>query len=86
MIAQVVYFLCAATSLVCVILLFRAYKSSGVRLLFWSTVCFAGFTVTNVLLFMDLIIVPEINLIFWRSTAALIGAAALLFGLIWEIQ
>ena len=64
----------------------RAYRSSGFRLLFWSGICFAILTLNNVLLFIDLIIVPEADLTLLRNGTALVGAVTLLFSLIWNTQ
>jgi hypothetical protein len=83
--AEAVYLLCAATSIVCALLLFRAYRDQRTRLLLWSTLCFAFLTLNNILLFVDLIVVPyTVDLSLWRSSTALVGVALLLFGLIWE--
>jgi hypothetical protein len=83
--AEAVYLLCAATSLLCALLLLRAYLDQRTRLLLWSTLCFAFLTLNNILLFVDLIIVPyTVDLSLWRSSTALAGIVLLLFGLIWE--
>jgi hypothetical protein len=83
-VAEAVYLLCAATSIVCGVLLLRGYHISKTRLLFWASLCFLGFAVNNVFLFIDLIILPEIDLFWWRTTPALAGMVLLLYGLIWE--
>ena len=80
----VTYILCALTSMVCFGLLIRSYLKTKVRLLLWCSLCFFFFSIQNVLLFVDFILVPEINMIFWRTAIGFIGAAILLFGLIWE--
>jgi hypothetical protein len=82
----VIYLLCAITSLVCAVLLLRGYRRSGVRLLLWSGLCFVGFFLNNVLLFVDLRVVPTIDLAFIRMVPALVGIALLLYGLIWETE
>jgi hypothetical protein len=82
--AETVYALCASTSILCAVLLFRGYRATRTRLLFWSSLCFAGLALNNVLLFVDLILVPNIDLFFWRAAAALAGMSILLYGLIWE--
>ena len=84
MFANVVYILCAATSALCAGLLFRGYRASGVRLLFWSGLCFVGLALNNVLLIVDVRLVPDIDLSTWRMLPALAGAALLLYSLIWE--
>ena len=40
--AEVIYVLCAVTSVVCAVLLQRQYAKTGTTLLAWSAVCFAG--------------------------------------------
>ena len=52
--AELVYGLCALTSAGCAALLFQGYRRSGTRLLFWSSLCFAGLALNNALLFVDL--------------------------------
>jgi hypothetical protein len=82
---SVVYVLCAVTAFVCAVLLLRGYSKSGARLLLWSGLCFVGLTVNNVLVFIDLSILPaETSLILWRNVSALIGMLLLLYGLIWD--
>lgn len=82
--AHVVYILCALTSIGCVCLLFRQYRRTRGGLLFWSTWCFACFAVTNVLLFIDLVVLPETDLSVIRSSLTLAGMLMLLYGLIRE--
>ena len=85
--AESVYVLCAVTSAVCAILLLRGYGRSRARLLFWAGLCFIGFTLNNVLLFIDLIVFPtQIDLSVVRTVPALIGVLLLLYGLIWEVD
>ena len=79
--AQAVYILCALTSLACAVLLARAHRATGVRLLFWSVVCFSGLALTNVLLFVDLVVIPDVDLQPLRSSVTLLGITALLYGL-----
>lgn len=83
--AAAVYLLCALTSIVCATLLIRAYRANRARLLFWSSVCFIGLALNNVLVFIDLIVVPQqIDLRVLRDFVALIAMAIMLFGLIWD--
>ncbi len=79
-----IYFLCAATSFLCALLLFRGYRRSTARLLLWSSLCFAGLFLNNVLLIVDLQIVPDQDLSVLRSIPALAGISFLLYGLIAE--
>jgi hypothetical protein len=82
--AEVVYALCALTSIACAALLIRSYLTTHVRLLLWSSLCFVGLALNNVLLFIDLIVVPQVDLEVWRLGVALLAMLMLLFGLLWE--
>jgi hypothetical protein len=83
---DVVFALCAFTSLLCAILLWRGYRNSRQRLLMWSALCFTGLFLNNLMLLVDVRIVPELDLSVWRSLPALAGIACLLYGLIWESE
>lgn len=83
--SALIYSLCALTSAACLVLLWRSYLRSKVRLLFWSGLCFALLTVNNVLLVFDKVIYPvEVDLKTWRLAAAALAVLLILFGLIWE--
>ena len=81
-----VYALCALTSLACAWLLLRGYLRTRVRLLLWSGLCFAGLALNNVILFVDVRMVPDVDLSLWRSLPALAGIVLLLYGLVWETR
>lgn len=83
--AAVIYALCALTSITCCVLLWRSWRASRARLLFWSALCFAALSVNNVLLVLDRVVLPvEVDLTMWRLAAGLGAVLLLLFGLIWE--
>ncbi len=84
MIGPVVYILCALTCSLCAVLLLRAYFRQRARLLFWSGVAFCAFGVGNILLFVDLVLVPEADLSLARNVITLVGILLLLRALIWE--
>ncbi|MBV1797005.1 DUF5985 family protein [Siccirubricoccus sp. G192] len=80
-----VYLLCAATSLCCLALLTRSYLHTRSRLLLWSALSFVGFTANNLLVFIDLILLPaEIDLLPLRNLTSLAAIGVLLYGFIWE--
>lgn len=81
-----VYLLCAATAFACCVLLLRGYRRSRVRLLLWCCLCFLALTAENVFLFIDMVVVPNIDLSSLHISAAVIGVALLLYGLIWEVK
>ncbi len=82
--AETVYILCAATSLGCAIMLLRGYRQAPTRLLFWSCACFACFALTNTLLFVDLVLIPDLDLSLIRNGITLVGLLMLLYGMIWD--
>jgi len=76
----------ALASFGCMALLFRGYARTRSRLLLWSGLCFIFLTVNNVLLFVDNVILPDIDLRLYRLLAALIGIGCLLYAFIWEAE
>jgi hypothetical protein len=78
------YALATVTSFACTVLLLRGYLRSRVRLLFWSSLCFVGLTVNNILLFADLVIFPMADLRLPRLIASMAGLACLLYAFVWE--
>jgi Family of unknown function (DUF5985) len=84
--ATAVYVLCILTSLGCAVLLVRGWRTSRVRLLLWSALCFIGLALNNILLFVDVRVFPETDLSVVRSLPALAGILLLLYGLIWETR
>jgi hypothetical protein len=82
--ASAVYLLCGLTSIACAVLLFRQYRLTRGALLFWSTWCFVCFALTNILLFLDLVVFPGVDLSVLRSSINLAGMMMLLFGMVRE--
>jgi hypothetical protein len=80
--AEAVYLLCAVTSLACATLLLRSYRRTRMKLILWTSLCFVGLAANNVLLFIDLGVVPDVDLMVWRSATGLAAVAVLLYGLI----
>jgi len=80
----IVFLLCIATSATCAGLLFRGWRRTGTRLLLWSALCFVGLAANNLLVFVDLVALPEIDLKPMRLLASLIAVSVLLWGIIWE--
>ena len=84
--AALIYLLCMLTALICACLLLRAWRRSGYRLLLWSGLCFVGLTINNLLLVVDRLVLPSVDLSIWRTSMALVAMAVLLYGLIWESE
>jgi hypothetical protein len=85
-VAEAVYLAGAILCAACAALLFRGYGRNHVRLLLWSALCFVGLTANNAILFVDLVMVPAVDLSLWRALAALGGLAVLVYGLVWDAR
>lgn len=84
--SELIYGLCALTAILCSCLLFRSYSRSRSRLLLWSGLCFAGLALNNLLLIVDYLLLPTVDLSTIRLLPALIGMAMLIYGLILEAE
>ena len=85
--SSAVYILCAATSAVCAVLLLRGYARSRARFLLWSSLCFVGLGLNNLLLVLDKVVFPtQYDLSLWRTVPAVAGLALLMYGLIWDAE
>jgi hypothetical protein len=85
-VATIIYFLCAATSASCAALLMRSYSQTRVKLLFWSGLCFVGLALSNALLVVDLVFVPDVSFWLARNILTLGGLSVLIYGLVWETR
>ncbi|HKR30440.1 MAG TPA: DUF5985 family protein [Terriglobales bacterium] len=79
-----VYLLGTAVTLACAILLLRGYLGGKKKLLLWSSICFFGLAASYLLVFLDLVMLPNVDLYVWRLGTAAVAMMFLLYGLIWE--
>jgi hypothetical protein len=82
----IIYLLCLATSAICACLLVRSYVNTRSKLLLYSASCFVLLAVNNLLVVIDLVVLPNVNLIPFRQLAAIAAVGVLLFGFIWETE
>ena len=82
----VVFSLCFLTSAACAGLLARAFLRQRVRLLLTSAICFIFLALNNLLVVVDLLLLPDIDLLLWRQVAALFAVIVLLAGFVWDTQ
>ena len=82
----VVYVLCTVASIVCAVLLYSAWRGSRASLLLWTMICFVGLALNNVLLLIDEVVAPGVELTTWRAVPALVGVVALVYGLVTETR
>ena len=83
-IGAIVYLLCLVSSGVCAMLLVRHYLRLKAPLLLWSGTCFVFLALNNLIVVLDLLILPAIDLSVIRNATSLIGISALLYGFVWE--
>ena len=81
---QALYILTCLTTLLCAILLLRAFLRVHRRLLMWSGLCFVWLTISNLLVIGDLIVFTSTDLYIYRLASAAVAMVLLLYGLIWE--
>lgn len=81
-----VYVLCFLTALACAVLLLRAYRATGSKLLLWTGLGFSALTVNNLLLVADLVVWPDGDLWVLRQAAAVTAIAVFLYGFLWELD
>ncbi len=81
-----VYILCFLTSGACAFLLARSYRRTGARLLLWSALCFLLLAGNNLMVVVDLLVLPDVNLRLARLAFSLTALGVLLFGFIWDLE
>lgn len=84
MMGLLVYVLCTVTSLGCSVLLWRGYRRSRMRLLFWSSLCFGILAVSNIILILDLVVFPDVYILPYRTAVTFVALLVLIYGLIFE--
>ena len=82
--AEAVYTLCALTSFLRAVLLVQSWRRTRARILLWSSLCFVGLAANNLLLLIDLVFAPDVDLARMRAVTATGALAVLVLGLIWE--
>lgn len=83
--AEAVFLLCGLASVACAVLLLRGYRRTRARLLLWSSLCFIGLAVNNVMLFVDKVLLgPHVDLAEERLVVALAAIGLMLIGLVWD--
>jgi len=84
--AETIYLLCAATSLVAAFMLLRYYLRRRTPILLWSFIAFLGLAANNVIVFIDLVLYPSIDMSLARAAVGAFAMLALVYGLIWEAE
>lgn len=84
--AGLVYILGTLVTLSCALLLLRSYARTRTRLLLWSGLCFSGLTLSNALLIVDLLVLPQVDLYIFRLGTAAVAMLVLLYGLVFASE
>ena len=82
--AEAIYLLCGATSLIAAAMLLRQYRRRRTNLLLWSCIAFIGLSINNVLIYVDLILFTGVDLSLVRTAVGAVSMLVLVYGLIWE--
>ena len=82
----IVYILCFLTSGACAWLLGRSYRSTRTPLLLWSSVCFGFLAANNLILVIDLLLIPGLDLRLARLLLALAAVVSLIWGFVWQLE
>lgn len=84
--AATVYVLCLIASTVCAVLLIRSALTRGSSLLIWSAACFSLLALNNLLVVIDLLLLPtQVDLSLFRQLSNLAAVSTLLYGFIREV-
>jgi hypothetical protein len=84
--APFVYTLCLLASAACSVLLIRRYIQLRTPLLLWSAACFVFLALNNLLVVLDLVLLPSVDLTMYRTASSLGAVLTLLYGFIWELD
>lgn len=82
----IVFALCFLTASACALLLARAYRRSGMRLLFWTALAFGFLALNNFVLLLDGVVFPSVDLRPFRVASAAAAIVILLYAFIAEVD
>jgi len=86
MFEPLIYILCFLTSAICAGLLLASYRRQREPLLIWSALCFCLLAFNSLLVFIDIIMLPETDLLPLRQATELVAIGVLLYGFVWESE
>lgn len=84
--AIIIYLLCLLTSVTCAFLLARSYTRYRTRILLWSSAAFVLLAFNNLVMVLDIIVFPDLDLSLYRTCLSLAAGVTLLYGFIWELD
>ena len=86
MFEPLVYATCFLTSAGCAWLLLSSYRRHRQGLLLWSAFCFCLLAFNSLLVFIDIILLPNVSLLSLRLATNLLAVSVLLYGFVWESE
>jgi hypothetical protein len=82
--AELIYGLCTILSLAIAAMLWRQHRRMPTRMIYWTALCFSGLALSNLVLVLDKLVFPEVDLRVLRHSISLLSIGLLLFGLVYE--
>lgn len=82
--AELIYGLCTVLSLFIAVMLWRQQRRLPTRMIYWTAMCFTGLALSNLLLVLDKLVFPELDLRVLRHSVSLLSISLLLLGLVYE--
>ena len=86
LVQSAVYLLCSLTSFIAMLLVYRSYLQNRTRLLLWTALAFVALAANNLVLFVDIVMLPGISLLLLRHLVSLLAVGLLLYGFVWELD
>lgn len=83
---HLVYGLCLLTCAACAALLIRTWLRSRQPLLAWSAACFSLLALNNLMVVLDMVVLPHIDLSVPRMATSLAAVCVLIYGFVWEVD
>jgi hypothetical protein len=82
--AELIYGLCTILSLAIAVMLWRQQRRMPTRMIYWTALCFSGLALANLVLVLDKLVFPDLDLRVLRHSISLLSIGLLLFGLVYE--
>jgi len=82
--AELIYGLCTILSLAIAVMLWRQHRRMPTRMIYWTALCFSGLALSNLVLVLDKLVFPDLDLRVLRHSISLLSIGLLLFGLVYE--
>lgn len=83
---HLVYGLCLLTSAACAALLIRTWLRSRQPLLAWSAACFTLLALNNLMVVLDMVVLPHFDLSAARVATSLAAVSVLIYGFVFEVD